>query len=101
VWSKWVSPWRSDREIAETKIFGRQVINLMSVAVFIAAGLLLDLTNIGFPLGFYAFGGGACWVASVVLPREDDSAPPDGTGVREPRRPAPQVPRSGVALPRS
>lgn len=52
MWSKWVSPSRSDREIAETEILARQVITLMSVAVFIAAGLLLDVTNIGFPLGF-------------------------------------------------
>jgi hypothetical protein len=100
MWSTWLSPWRSRREIAETTILGRQVITLMAVGLLVAAGLLLDLVNLGFRLGFYAFGWGACWVASVVLPSGVGPAPPDDAGVREPRRPTPQHPNSEVSATR-
>lgn len=97
--STWLSPWRSDREIAETVIFGRQVITLMSLALLIAAGLLLDLEDLGIRLAWFAFQVGACWVAWVDLPDEAGHPPPDGAGVREPRRPTPEIPTSSVAAP--
>jgi hypothetical protein len=87
----------ADREFGETVILGRQAITLMSVALFVATGLLVDLENIGVRLAWYAFQIGACWVACVDLPGEVGPGPPGGAGVREPRRPTPQSPQSGVA----
>ena len=97
--STWSLPWRSDREFGETIIFGRQAITLMSLALVIAAGLLLDLDILGVRLALLAFQIGACWVASVALPGEVGPGPPGGAGVREPRRPTPQSPQSSVAAP--
>jgi hypothetical protein len=99
VQSTWSLPWRSDREFGETIIFGRQAITLMSLALVIAAGLLLDLDILGVRLALLAFQIGACWVASVALPGEVGPGPPGGAGVREPRRPTPQSPQSSVAAP--
>jgi hypothetical protein len=42
----------------------------MSLALFVATGLLLDLENIGVWLAWYAFQIGARWVAGVDLPAE-------------------------------
>jgi hypothetical protein len=96
--STWSLPWRSDREFGETVIFGRQAITLMSMALFVAAGLLIDVENLGIWLAWYAFQIGACWAAWVDLPGEVGPAPPGGAGVREPRRPTPPSPQSSVAV---
>ena len=96
--STWSLPWRSDREFGETVILGRQAITLMSMALLVATGLLLDLENIGVRLAWVAFQIGACWVACVDLPGEVDPGPPGGASVREPRRPTPPSPQSGVAV---
>ena len=85
---------RSDRELAETVILGRRAITLMSLALLVATGVLLDLENIGFQLAWYAFQIGACWVASVDLLGESGPGPPPGAGVREPVRPTPHSPDS-------
>ena len=95
--STWSLPWRSDREFAETVIFGRQAITLMSLALLVAAGLLLGLENLGVRLAWYAFQIGACWVAWVDLPGEVGPEPPGWAGVREPRRPTPHSPQSCLA----
>jgi hypothetical protein len=83
---------RSDRELAETVILGRRAITLMSLALLVATGVLLDLENIGFRLAWYAFQIGACWVACVDLPDEVDPGPPGDAPVREPRHPTPPSP---------
>jgi hypothetical protein len=85
---------RSEREIGEMVVLGRQVITVMSLALFAAAGLLLDLENLGVRLAWYAFQIGACWVASVDLLGESGPGPPPGAGVREPVRPTPHSPDS-------
>jgi hypothetical protein len=92
------SPWRSDREIAETVILGRQVITLMTVALLVAAGLLLNLA-LGWGLGFHAFAIGTLWVATVELPGRAGPSPRGGAGVREPRHPNPQFPQDSIAAP--
>jgi hypothetical protein len=98
VQSTWSLPWRSEREFRETVILGRQAITLMSLALLVATGLLLDLENTGVRLAWYAFQIGAFWVACVDLPDEVDPGPPGGASVREPRHPTPPSPQGGVAV---
>ena len=95
--STWSLPWRSEREFREAVNLGRQAITLMSLALLVATGLLLDLENIGVRLAWYAFQIGAFWVACVELPDGVDPGPAGGASVREPRHPTPQSPQSGLA----
>jgi hypothetical protein len=69
--STWSLPWRSDREFGETAILGRQAITLMSLALLVATGLLLDLETSAFgshgSRSRSAHAGSLAWICQVRL----------------------------------
>jgi hypothetical protein len=97
--TRWTQPWRSERELDESVLLGRQALTLMASALAVAGGLLLDHNTLGFRLGVHVFQVGTMWVAAVSLPRRNGPWPRQGgAGDREPRNPRPHPPYDSVTV---